>query len=151
VEHLVQQAIEKGAEVVARNTSYEDDADHPKGSFYPPTILSNVSDAMPIATHEIFGPVIPILRYTEISDAIRRANQTPYGLAGYVYGSDLALCHAVARQLEVGIIGINEWRPLRAEIPFGGVKQSGFGMEGGEEGIHDFLTTHVISAPKPSL
>jgi succinate-semialdehyde dehydrogenase/glutarate-semialdehyde dehydrogenase len=151
VDRLVQQAIEQGAEVIARNISYETQDSLQGGSFYPPTLLSNVTDAMSIARNEIFGPVIPILRYTEIADMIRRANKTPYGLAGYVYGSDLSVCHAVARRLEVGIVGINEWRPLRADIPFGGVKQSGFGLEGGEEGLHDFLTTHVISAPKPGF
>jgi succinate-semialdehyde dehydrogenase/glutarate-semialdehyde dehydrogenase len=151
VDRLVQQAIDQGAEVIARNTSYEMHDSLQGGSFYPPTLLSNVTDAMPIARNEIFGPVIPVLRYTEIADMIRRANETPFGLAGYVYGTDLSICHAVARRLEVGIVGINEWRPLRADIPFGGVKQSGFGLEGGEEGLHDFLTTHVISAPKPGF
>ena len=82
---------------------------------------------------------------------MRRANDTPYGLAAYVYGNDLSLCRAVASSLEVGIVGVNEWRPLKAEIPFGGVKQSGIGAEGGEEGLREFLETQVISLPKPSL
>jgi len=106
---------------------------------------------MPIAREEIFGPVIPLLRYTNVNDAVRRANETPYGLAAYVYGRDLAQCRAVASRIEAGIIGVNEWRPLKAEIPFGGIKQSGIGAEGGEEGIREFLDTHVISMPKPEI
>ncbi|MFN9435681.1 MAG: aldehyde dehydrogenase family protein, partial [Planctomycetota bacterium] len=89
--------------------------------------------------------------YVEVQDAIARANQTPYGLAAYVYGSDLSRCRAVARQLEVGIVGINEWRPLRSEIPFGGVKQCGWGSEGGEEGMREFLSTQVLSIPRPGI
>jgi succinate-semialdehyde dehydrogenase/glutarate-semialdehyde dehydrogenase len=106
---------------------------------------------MRIAREEIFGPVIPILTYTDPQEAILRANATPYGLAAYVYGSNISMCREVARQLEVGIVGVNEWRPLRAEIPFGGVKQSGFGAEGGLEGIQEFLNPQVISIPRFEL
>jgi succinate-semialdehyde dehydrogenase/glutarate-semialdehyde dehydrogenase len=105
---------------------------------------------MSVACDEVFGPVVPILTYEKVPEAIRRSNATPYGLAAYVYGRDLALCRAVASSLQVGIVGVNEWRPLTAEIPFGGVKASGIGAEGGEEGLHEFLSTRVISMPKPS-
>lgn len=148
---LVSQALTAGAKLVCRNTSFERDPSLKEGSFYPPTLLSNVQDSMPIASHEIFGPVIPVLRYKTVADAIRRSNETPYGLAGYVYGHDMTNCRAVARELEVGIVGVNEWRPLKAEIPFGGIKQSGIGAEGGEEGLREFLCTQVISMPKPFL
>jgi succinate-semialdehyde dehydrogenase/glutarate-semialdehyde dehydrogenase len=106
---------------------------------------------MRVAREEIFGPVLPILTYTDESDAVRRANDTPYGLAAYVYGTNLSKCRAVASQLESGIVGVNEWRPLKAEIPFGGIKQSGIGAEGGQEGIREFLDTQVISMPIPAL
>ena len=79
---------------------------------------------------------------------MQRTNDTPYGLAGYVYGNDADACRAVAERLEVGIVGVNEWRPLKSCIPFGGVKLSGLGSEGGEEGIHEFLETRVISVPQ---
>jgi succinate-semialdehyde dehydrogenase/glutarate-semialdehyde dehydrogenase len=148
---LVQEAVAKGARVVCENRTYEHDDHLRAGSFFPPTLLSGVTDDMKVASQEIFGPVIPLLRYTRIADAIDRANATPYGLAAYVYGRDLARCHAVARRLEAGIVGVNEWRPLKAEIPFGGVKQSGIGVEGGEEGIREFLEVQVISMPKPTL
>lgn len=151
VEALVSEAIRDGAVFAAQNHSFTQHLDLREGSFYPPTILNCVQDSMRIAREEIFGPVIPLLTYQDLHDAIARANQTPYGLAAYVYGADLSLCRAVARQLEVGIIGINEWRSLRAEIPFGGVKQSGFGAEGGEEGLREFLCTQVISTPRPLI
>lgn len=148
---LVDAAVAGGAKVVVRNESYQREAALQEGSFYPPTLLSGVTDQMAIAQQEIFGPILPILTYSRVSDAVQRANETPFGLAAYVYGKDIAHCHAVARGLEVGIVGVNEWRPLKAEIPFGGVKQSGIGAEGGEEGIREFLETQVISLPKPEI
>jgi succinate-semialdehyde dehydrogenase/glutarate-semialdehyde dehydrogenase len=151
VGELVQNALAHGAKIAVENRRFEADGGLSHGSFFPPTVLTQVTDDMRVAREEIFGPVIPLLTYTDIRDAINRANQTPYGLAAYIYGSDLSQCRAIARELEVGIVGINEWRPLRAEIPFGGVKQSGFGAEGGVEGIREFLDTQVISMPRPTI
>jgi succinate-semialdehyde dehydrogenase/glutarate-semialdehyde dehydrogenase len=148
---FVARAVQAGAQIVAQNFSYRDDSSNAHGSFSPPTLLRHVRDDMSVACNEIFGPVLPLLSYTSVAEVVNRANATPYGLAGYVYGRDLSLCQAVARRLEVGIVGVNEWRPLKAEIPFGGVKQSGLGAEGGEEGIREFLETQVISLPKPTL
>jgi len=148
---LVGEAVAAGAEIVCENRGYDADPALRDGSFFPPTLLRGVTDGMRIAREEIFGPVIPLLRYERIADAVTRANATPSGLAGYVYGTDLAACRAVASALEVGIVGVNEWRPLKAEIPFGGVKESGIGAEGGEEGISEFLETRVISLPRPRL
>lgn len=148
---LVAEAVADGARIVYENRGYEQDPELRAGSFYPPTVLADVRDDMRVAQEEIFGPVIPIIRYTEIQDAIQRANATRYGLAAYVYGRDIGRCRAVASRLEAGIIGVNEWRPLKAEIPFGGIKESGIGVEGGEEGIREFLETRVISAPKLTL
>lgn len=148
---FVETAVRHGAQIVCRNDSYLSDASLRQGSFFPPTVLRRVEDSMAVACDEVFGPVVPILTYEKVSEAIRRANDTPYGLAAYVYGQDLTLCRSVASSLEVGIVGVNEWRPLTAEIPFGGVKASGIGAEGGEEGVHEFLSTRVISMPRPSL
>jgi succinate-semialdehyde dehydrogenase/glutarate-semialdehyde dehydrogenase len=146
---LVDQSIQAGAQCLVSNRSFEKDPDYAAGAFFPPTLLTQVKDSMPIAQQEIFGPVIPVLEYDDFADVIRRANETPFGLAGYVFGGDLSRCRAIANGLEVGIVGVNEWRPLKAEIPFGGVKQSGIGAEGGEEGIREFLDTQVVSLPKP--
>ena len=149
VGNLVEQSVHAGARCVVSNRSYEADRSNAAGAFYPPTLLTDVEDEMPIAQQEVFGPIIPVLQYHDFSDVVRRANATPYGLAGYVFGSDVSRCRAIASALDVGIVGVNEWRPLKAEIPFGGVKQSGIGAEGGEEGIREFLDTQVISLPKP--
>jgi succinate-semialdehyde dehydrogenase/glutarate-semialdehyde dehydrogenase len=148
---LVHDAVAAGARIVAENRSYEADASLSQGSFFSPTLLVGVRDTMRLAREEIFGPVIPLLSYERVSEAVARANDTPFGLASYVYGRDLSACRAVAERLEAGIIGVNEWRPLKAEIPFGGVKTSGIGAEGGEEGIREFLDTRVISLPRPQL
>jgi succinate-semialdehyde dehydrogenase/glutarate-semialdehyde dehydrogenase len=151
VASLVARAQANGAKIICENRSYEGDPALTKGSFFPPTLITGVRDEMDIARHEIFGPVISMLRYTSVAEAVERANATPFGLAGFVYGGDLSRCRAVASALEVGIVGVNEWRPLKAEIPFGGVKQSGLGVEGGEEGIREFLDIQVISMPQVSL
>jgi succinate-semialdehyde dehydrogenase / glutarate-semialdehyde dehydrogenase len=146
---MVEQAVASGATIACENRSFQNDASLRNGSFFPPMVLCGVQDDMRVSQEEIFGPIIPLLAYENISDAIRRANDTPYGLASYVYGRDLSQCRAVASALEAGIVGVNEWRPLKAEIPFGGIKQSGIGAEGGEEGLREFLEIQVISIPKP--
>jgi succinate-semialdehyde dehydrogenase/glutarate-semialdehyde dehydrogenase len=151
VRGLVRQALDAGAELVSENRCHEGNPALAAGSFFPPTILGGVRDEMPIAREEIFGPVMALLSYGDVPEAVRRANSTPFGLAGYVYGRDLSLANAVADELEVGIVGVNEWRPLRAEIPFGGVKYSGLGREGGEEGIREFCDMKVVATPTPSL
>ncbi|MEI9892936.1 MAG: aldehyde dehydrogenase family protein [Chthoniobacter sp.] len=148
---VVDQAVAQGARIVAQNRSYESDDSLRAGSFFPPTLLTGVRDDMKVARDEIFGPVISLLRYTSVTEAVRRANETPHGLAAYVYGPRPAQCHAIARGIEAGIVGVNEWRPLKAEIPFGGIKQSGIGVEGGEEGLREFLEIQVISMPKPIM
>lgn len=114
-------------------------------------ILRGVSDGMALVREEIFGPVLPLLAYGEVAEAVGRANATPFGLAAYVYGTDLSLANAVADELEAGIVGVNEWRPLRSEIPFGGIKYSGLGREGGEEGLREFCDVKVVATPRPSV
>jgi len=148
---LVHDAVAAGARLVAENRSHEADPSLSQGSFFSPTLLAGVRDTMRLAREEVFGPVIPLLAYERVAEAVARANDTPYGLAAYVYGRDPSACRAVAERLEAGIVGVNEWRPLKAEIPFGGVKMSGIGAEGGEEGIREFLDTRVISLPRPRL
>jgi succinate-semialdehyde dehydrogenase / glutarate-semialdehyde dehydrogenase len=150
VRTVVAEAIAAGAEVVSENRGHEQDPALSKGSFSAPVILRGVRDDMRLVQEEIFGPVLPLLRYDDLADAVRRSNATPFGLAAYVYGTDIALANRVANALDAGIVGVNEWRPLRAEIPFGGVKASGLGSEGGEEGIREFCEIKVIATSGPS-
>jgi succinate-semialdehyde dehydrogenase/glutarate-semialdehyde dehydrogenase len=136
-------AISLGAKILYENKSYGVTSE--SGSFYPLTIVDHVSDEMELSCDEIFGPVISLLTYDRVEEVVERANATRYGLAAYVYGCDAQQTMSLAKQLEVGIIGINEWRPLKAEIPFGGVKMSGLGSEGGLEGLREFQESKVIS------
>lgn len=147
VRGVVDEALKSGAEIVCENRTHEGDSSLSGGSFFAPVILRGVRDDMRLAQEEVFGPVLSLLRYDDLADAVRRANATPFGLAAYVYGNDLALANAVASELDAGIVGVNEWRPLRAEIPFGGIKASGLGSEGGEEGIREFCEIKVIATP----
>jgi succinate-semialdehyde dehydrogenase/glutarate-semialdehyde dehydrogenase len=145
VRGLVDEALRAGAEVVCENRGHEADPSLAGGSFFAPVILRGVRDDMRLTQEETFGPVAPLLRYDDLAEAVRRANATPFGLAAYVYGNDVATANSVAESLDSGIIGVNEWRPLRAEIPFGGMKYSGLGSEGGEEGLREFCETKVVA------
>lgn len=113
--------------------------------FPEPTIVIDTDPRMRCWREETFGPVCPIRRFETEAEAISLANATPYGLAGYVATGDAARGRRVARALECGIVGVNDARPAIAEVPFGGVKQSGFGREGGRLGLDDFLVPVTIS------
>lgn len=125
------------------------DAD--KGSFFTPTLLSEVPESCRIANEEIFGPIIAVYAFDEIDEVIDRANNVPFGLSAYVYSGSYAKGKYIAERLDSGIVGVNEMRPLKAQIPFGGWKQSGIGAEGGTEGLHEFLAPKVVSLPKTFL
>ncbi|WP_437272238.1 aldehyde dehydrogenase family protein [Staphylococcus succinus] len=114
------------------------------GYFVKPTIFTNVENSMTIAQEEIFGPVMSIITYSDVDEAIQIANDTKYGLAGYVYGTDMEVLQKVATSLEAGVIEINEY-PRSADMPFGGYKQSGIGREWGDYGIEEFLEVKTIS------
>ncbi|MGD6886725.1 aldehyde dehydrogenase family protein [Staphylococcus shinii] len=114
------------------------------GYFIKPTIFSNVDNHMTIAQEEIFGPVMSIITYSDVDEAIKIANDTKYGLAAYVYGSDMDTLQKVATAFEAGVIEINE-HPRSADMPFGGYKQSGIGREWGDYGIEEFLEVKSIS------
>src|SRR5690606_16509493 len=109
------------------------------GYFYPPTVMDNIPATAPIAYEEIFGPVAAVYRFNTEDEAISMANDTEYGLAAYVYSGDMARALRVGKRLESGMIGINRGLMSDPAAPFGGVKQSGLGREGGVTGILEFM------------
>jgi succinate-semialdehyde dehydrogenase/glutarate-semialdehyde dehydrogenase len=109
------------------------------GLFYQPTVLSNVSNNMKIMHEETFGPVAAVVRFTTEQEVIAAANDTDFGLASYFYSRDIGRVWRVAEQLEYGMVGINTGLISTAEVPFGGVKQSGLGREGARQGIDDYV------------
>ncbi|MCB9685599.1 MAG: NAD-dependent succinate-semialdehyde dehydrogenase [Alphaproteobacteria bacterium] len=130
---LVDRSVAMGAKVLAGGRVPEG-----KGFFYPPTVLTDVPHEAPVMREEIFGPVMPIVPFDTTEDALRMANDTEYGLASFVFTRDLATAMTVSEQLEFGMVGVNDWYPVTAEAPFGGVKQSGMGRESGVEGVHEY-------------
>ena len=116
------------------------------GAWYPGAVLINAPESSPIHHDEIFGPVISVTTFETEEEAIAKANNTPYGLAAYVFGSPNAALR-VAESLEAGMVAINRGALSDPAAPFGGVKESGIGREGGFEGIHEFLETKYIALP----
>jgi succinate-semialdehyde dehydrogenase/glutarate-semialdehyde dehydrogenase len=116
-----------------------------RGYFYAPTVLDNVPPGAGILDEEIFGPVAPVVRFSSESDAVSWANNTEYGLVSYVYTRDLRRSLRVAEALEAGMIGINRGVVSDPAAPFGGVKQSGIGREGGHDGLLEFTETKYIA------
>ena len=110
-----------------------------EGFFVEPTVFGDVDNSSPIAQQEIFGPVLSLVRFGDEDEALRIANDSPYGLGGLVFTRDIARAHRVAGRLEAGSVGINAFAPMPPSAPFGGVKQSGFGREGGLAGVEEFL------------
>lgn len=143
VERHVQDALEKGAELLAGGK--RPDKSILKGSFYEPTVLKNVDESMLIAHEETFGPVAPIFTFETEEEVIEKANNTPYGLAAYFYTNDLSRMYRVSEQLEYGIVGVNDTLPITVAVPFGGIKESGIGKEGGHHGIKEYLIEKMIS------
>ncbi len=133
-EALVVDAREKGAQILAGGRRHER-----AGRFFAPTVIANARADMRMSSEEIFAPIAPIYRFTEEDEVIAAANATPYGLAAYAYTRDLGRAFRVMEQLEYGLVGINEGMITTPEAPFGGIKQSGMGSEGGREGIHEYL------------
>ena len=140
VAELVEDAVEKGATCVTGGSKRDGE-----GYFFEPTVLSGIPDDARVLSEEIFGPVAPIATFSSDEEAIEAANKTEYGLVSYVYTSDLKRALRVCEALETGMIGLNQGMVSNAGAPFGGVKQSGVGREGGNEGIHEYLETKYIA------
>ena len=136
----VQDAVNTGAKIAIGG-----DVHSLGGNFYQPTVLSNVSTKAKITFEETFGPVAPLYKFSSDDEVIKMANDTPYGLASYFYSRDIGRIWRVAEALEYGIVSINNGLPTIAEVPFGGVKESGMGREGSRYGLDDYLTIKYIS------
>jgi len=139
VEAHIADALAKGARLVLGGRRHE-----LGGSFFQPTILADVTPDMVVTREETFGPVAPLFRFYTEKEAIRLANDTPFGLASYCYTRDLARSWRVAEALEFGIVGINTGLISSAVAPFGGVKESGLGREGSKYGIEEFLELKYV-------
>jgi succinate-semialdehyde dehydrogenase/glutarate-semialdehyde dehydrogenase len=140
VAELVEDAVGKGAQTVVGGTRVEG-----PGYFYEPTVLGGVDPGSRLLREEIFGPVAPVVGFGSEEEAIAWANDTEYGLVAYVYTSDLKRAFRVCEGLETGMIGLNQGLVSNPAAPFGGVKASGFGREGGPEGIGEYLETKYIA------
>jgi succinate-semialdehyde dehydrogenase/glutarate-semialdehyde dehydrogenase len=140
VAELVQDALEKGATRVVGGEIPDG-----RGYFYPPTVLGNVPEEARVFHEEIFGPVAPVGAFESEEEAIARANDTEYGLVAYVFTRDIKRAIRVCEGLETGMVGLNQGMVSNAGAPFGGVKQSGIGREGGKEGLEEFLETKYVA------
>src|SRR5712672_3064962 len=140
VVELVEDAVQKGAKVLTGGAAPEG-----KGYFYPATVLDNVPDGASLLSAEIFGPVASIQSFKTEDEAIKRANDTEYGLVAYLYTKDLSRGIRVSEKLDFGMIGLNRGLVSDPAAPFGGTKQSGLGREGAHEGLMEFLETQYVS------
>lgn len=139
---FIQDATSKGAKVLAggkRPEGFE------KGYWWEPTVLTDINPTMRLTCEETFGPIMPVMNFNDIDEVIRQANHPTYGLAAYVMTNDLSTAIRMAEGLEYGIIGINDTVPATAQAPFGGMKESGTGREGGQEGLEAYLETKYVS------
>ncbi|WP_167138106.1 NAD-dependent succinate-semialdehyde dehydrogenase [Diaminobutyricimonas sp. TR449] len=144
-QRLVDDAVAKGAVLLAGGSAIEGD-----GSFFEPTVLDQVADGMAIKAEEIFAPVVAIIRFSDEDEAVRIANDSEYGLVGYVFTQDFQRGQRMIEAIDTGMMGLNIGVVSNAAAPFGGVKQSGVGREGGTEGIHEYLETKYTLIPNPS-
>jgi succinate-semialdehyde dehydrogenase len=140
VDTMVADARRQGVEVLAGGRRLER-----KGYFYEPTVLAQVQPSMPVYADEIFGPVMPVVPFDELEQALAIANDTHYGLAAYVWTRDMKTALRAYEGLEFGMVGVNDWAPNATEAPFGGWKQSGIGHECGQEGLEDYLETKLVT------
>ena len=140
VEHLVNEASVGGARILTGGKRPEG-----PGFFYEPTVITNIDPQAEILNTEIFGPVAPIVEFKDLSDVITRANATIFGLAAYVFSGNVGRALSVAQQLDAGIVGVNRGFVSDPAAPFGGMKQSGLGREGSQDGMHEFLEKRYIA------
>lgn len=141
VQEHIADAKEHGAKVILGGKGFEKD----NGYFIEPTIVTNATDEMLCMREETFGPLAPITVFSTEEEVIQRANDTPFGLAAYLFTENISKAIHISERLEYGIVGINDGLPSTAQAPFGGFKESGLGREGGAQGIEEFLEVKYIS------
>jgi succinate-semialdehyde dehydrogenase/glutarate-semialdehyde dehydrogenase len=141
VSRHVQDAKDKGGEVVTGGKGWNDGETY----FFEPTVIKDATSDMLIMNEETFGPIAPIQKIESDEEGIQLANDTPFGLAAYVFTESVTRGTRITEQLDFGIIGWNDGVPSAAQAPFGGMKESGIGREGGTEGIEEYLETKYIS------
>jgi succinate-semialdehyde dehydrogenase/glutarate-semialdehyde dehydrogenase len=144
VHDQVKDAVDKGAKILFGGHQLIN-GDQAKGCYYAPTLLINVTENMKICFEETFGPVAPMIRFTSEEEVLEKANNIEYGLASYFYTNDLSRMYRVSEKLEYGMVGVNDPAPFVVQAPFGGVKESGLGREGGRYGLDDYLETKLVS------
>jgi acyl-CoA reductase-like NAD-dependent aldehyde dehydrogenase len=140
VSELVEDARQNGARIVTGGERIGD-----KGYFYAPTIVADIADGTRLVDEEQFGPVLPVIRYSDVEDALRRANDNPNGLGGSVWGSDIEQARAIATRLECGTAWINNHAEVLPHCPFGGSKMSGFGVEFGLDGLLEYTQSQLLN------
>jgi succinate-semialdehyde dehydrogenase/glutarate-semialdehyde dehydrogenase len=139
VERHIADAVAKGGKVIVGGKR------HARGGrFFEPTVVVNVTEQMAVAKEETFGPLAPLFRFKTEEDAVRMANDTEFGLAAYFYGRDIGRVWRVAEALEYGLIGVNAGVIATAEVPFGGMKESGIGREGSKYGLEEFMEIKYV-------
>lgn len=144
VETLVKDAVTKGAKVLAGGYRIVEDG-YQNGYFYAPTLLDGVNAEMELTRREIFGPIAPVLTFTDEADLVKRCNDTSYGLAGYVYTRDAARMFRLIAGLDVGNLAINGTSLANPQTPFGGVKESGIGRVGGRQGLEEYMELKYVA------
>ena len=150
VQALIQSGIDDGARLVCGGVGRPEGREYEAGFFCKPTVFADVRPEMAIATEEVFGPVLCIMRFESERDAIELANRTAYGLTSYVHSADDERIRRVVPRLRAGMVVVNGVR-LGGRAPFGGMRQSGNGREGGEWGLREFLEVKAVSGwPAPT-
>jgi succinate-semialdehyde dehydrogenase/glutarate-semialdehyde dehydrogenase len=144
VESLVEDAVKKGALIRAGGRRLTE-GEYRHGTFYAPTVLDRVTGEMAIAREEIFGPVAPVIQFESEEEVLEQVNRTPYGLAAYVFTREIGRVFRMSERLEFGMVAVNGTSLSVPQAPFGGIKESGTGREGGHHGLEEYLEYKYVA------